>query len=451
MKRLISAIILMSLLISVVTACNSQKSGFTGAEAIDKANEKIEISLWHNFTGDDLRAQTMRAIIDEFQVKNRNITFNIQAIPPDGYRSRLKIVAAADEMPDVFVMWSGAMTQEFSSAALIQPINELIDAYPIWRDEFLPNSLEAFTENGSTYAAPMGLSPTSILYYNKKVLEQNDLCVPKTWDELMHAIKKLNDNGITPIALGNKAAWPAQSSIFSTLADRVTGTEWFMKAAKQDGASFTDPVFVEALTYMKKLAEADAFQKDYNSIDNIQMELMFAQGKAAMMIDGGWAVTKLAANTTKEVMNEMGATVFPTIPGGKGDPNTLAGVVGSGMALGKDALGAKKEAALKLIYAMSGPEAQRRTLESNQLVSYKIDLDKSKVSPIFAEVYDLVNSVRLTPVYDGVLTSGSSEAVNNGLQELLAGGDPKEIAEKIQEAHKKALAQGSYNYDNKSQ
>ncbi|MBH5320118.1 extracellular solute-binding protein [Paenibacillus sp. GSMTC-2017] len=444
MKRIISAIILMSLLVTVLSSCGSEKSGVTVTESMDK----IEISLWHNFTGDDLRAQTMRAIIDEFQAANQHIRLDIQAIQPDGYRSRLKTVAAADEMPDVFVMWSGAMTQEFSSASLIQPINELIEANPEWRDGFLPNSLESFTEKGHTYGAPMGLSPTSILYYNKKIMDKYNIAVPKTWDELMLAIETLRNNGITPIALGNKAAWLAQSSIFSSLADRVTGTEWFLKAAKQDGASFTDPQFIEALTYMKELAEAGAFQKDYNAIDNNQMELMFAQGKSAMMIDGGWALTNLAANTSKEVMREMGATVLPAIPGGKGDPNTLSGVVGSGMALGKDATGEKKEAALKLIYAMSGPDAQKRTLESNQLVSYKIELDKSKVSPIFAEVYDLVNSVRLTPVYDGVLSSESAEAVNNGLQELLAGGDPKKIAQTIQEAHKKAIAQGSYYNDN---
>jgi len=443
MKKRATTAILLAVLMTVLAACGSSNEGSKagGSSTTGGAdNQKVKLSLWHNFTGDDLRAQTMRTIIEEFQSENPNVTLDIQAIPPDGYKTRLKTVAAADQMPDVFLLSNGAMTEEFSAGELIQPVNELLDSHPEWRDTFLPNSFDAFMVGDNIYSAPMGLSPTSILYYNKSILEENGLTVPKTWDEMLHAIEVLNGKKITPIALGNKAAWLAQSSIFSSLADRVTGTEWFLKAAKQDGAAFTDPEFVQALKYMQQLGEVKAFQDGFNAIDNTQMEQMFAQGKAAMMIDGGWALSTLLQNASEDALKQFGASVLPTIPDGKGDPNSLSGVVGVGLGIGKDATGAKKEAAYKLIYAMSGPDAQKRTLESNQLVSYKVDLDKSKVSPIFAEVYELVNSVKLTPVYDGKLTSAAADAVNNGLQELLMGGKAEDIAKKIQDAQAKALA-----------
>jgi raffinose/stachyose/melibiose transport system substrate-binding protein len=440
MKKTLSIAIMVTLMISILAACGgTNNNGKTSEGGNEPAAEKVKLSLWHNFTGEDLRAQTMRSIIEQFQADHPNITLDIQAIPPDGYKTRLKTVAAADEMPDVFILSNGSMTQEFSAGGLIQPVNDLIDSHPDWKEGFMPNSFDAFTVDGKIYSAPMGLSPTSILYYNKTILEQNGLTVPKTWDELLNAISVLKAKKITPIALGNKAAWLAQSSIFSSLADRVTGTEWFLKAASQDGAAFTDPEFVQALTYMQQLGNAGAFQDGFNAIDNTQMEQMFAQGQAAMMIDGGWALSNLASNASEEALKAMGATVLPSVPGGKGDPNSLSGVVGVGMGLGKDATGAKKDAAFELIYAMSGPDAQKRTLESNQLVSYKAELDKSKVSPIFSEVYDLVNKVKMTPVYDGKLTSAGADAVNNGLQELLMGGKPEDIAKKIQEAQAKAL------------
>ncbi|REK71522.1 extracellular solute-binding protein [Paenibacillus paeoniae] len=438
MKRTVTAVIALTVLIAVSAGCSISKVW----EAGKTGSEKATISLWHNFTGDDLRAQTMRSIIQEFEEAHPDIKVDVQAIPPDEYRARLKKSAEGGDIPDVFVLWSGAMTREYAAASLIQPIDDLVDAYPEWRDGFLPNSLEAFKDRGLVYGAPMGLSPTSILYYNKRIFEENELRVPTTWGELMYMVGKLNSKGITPIALGNKAGWPAQSSIFSSIADRVTGTEWLINAANQEkGAKFTDATFIEALKYMKQLGEVGAFQKGYQHMNNIEMELMFARGESAMMIDGGWALTNLAANASLEAMSEMGAALLPAIPDGKGDPNTLAGVVGSGMALGIHAEGSDKEAAYELIYAMSGPDAQQRTLESNQLVSYKLELDKSKVSPIFAEVYDLVNSVSLTPVYDGVLTTEGAEAVNNGLRELLEGGDPEKIAASIQEAQAKALGQ----------
>lgn len=434
MKRAMPLIALMSILAGITSSCIIQKS------SQESSADWTEVVLWHNFTGDDLRAITMRTIIQEFQVSHPDVTLRIDAIPPDEYRSRLLEAAESKQMPDVFVMWSGAMTKQLASGSLIQPINELVRNNPEWRDGFLPNSLEAFMEDGFVYGAPMGLSPTSILYYNKRIFREHNLQVPKTWQELIHVVGHLNEKGITPIALGNKASWLAQSSIFSSLADRVTGTEWFLKAVNQDGASFTDPPFIEALAYLKQLGDMGAFSENYAEMDNREMELAFAEGEAAMMIDGGWALTNIAANASVEEMKELGATVLPSIPEGKGDPNTLAGVVGSGMALSSNPQGKSREAALQLIYAMSGPDAQRRTLESNQLVSYKIAVDKSAVSPIFAEVYDLVNSVRLTPVYDGMLTTEGADALNKGIQELLAGGDPAEIAKKVQDAHAEALA-----------
>ncbi|MFC5405288.1 extracellular solute-binding protein [Cohnella soli] len=427
----------------VLAACGSKNDGGNASNApsgsSDNGNkEKVTLSIWHNYTGDDQRATTMRAILDEYKKSHPNVELDVQAIPPDGYRTRLKTVAAANEMPDLFVMWPGVMTKEFQAGNLLQPINELLDKQPDWKNGFLPGSFDGFTIGSDIYSAPIALSPTSILYYNKSILDANGLQPPKTWDDLLKAVDVLKAKKITPIALGNKAAWLAQSSIFSSLADRVTGTEWFLNAASNKGAKFTDPEFIKALQYLQDLGKAGAFQEGFNSIDNTQMEQYFAQGKSAMMIDGGWALTNLAASASKEALEQMGATVLPSMPDGKGDPNTLSGVVGTGIGMSAKVTGAKKEAALDLMYTLAGPDAQKRVLESNQLVSYKVDLDKSKVTPIFAQVYELVNSVTRTPVYDGVLSSAVADELNNGLQELLMGGKPEAIAKKVQAAQERS-------------
>ncbi|MGG1520059.1 extracellular solute-binding protein [Paenibacillus oryzisoli] len=436
-----------ALSLSLLAGCgsNGTTEGTVQSEApktdASKPAEKVKLSIWHNYTGEDLRAKTMRDYMEKFKKDHPNVELDIQAIPPDGYRPRLKTVAAANEMPDLFVMWPGVMTKEFVGGDLIQPINELLDSKPDWKKGFMPGSFDDFTLDGKTYSAPMALSPTSILYYNKEIFAKNGVQPPKTWDDLMKLVDTFKKANVTPIALGNKAAWVAQSSIISSLADRVTGTQWFLNAVDQKGAKFTDPEFVQALTYLQQLGKAGAFQDGFNAIDNTQMEQMFAQGKAAMMIDGGWALTNLAASASKEALANMAVTVLPSVPNGKGDPNTLSGVVGTGLGMSKNVTGAKKQAAYELIYALSGPEAQKAILESNQLVSYNVNLDTSKVTSIFAEVYKLMSSVKMTPVYDGKLTSATADVVNNGLQELLMGGKPEDIAKRIQDAHVKASGQ----------
>ncbi len=438
MRRAVATVGMGVVFLTLLAACGT---GNDPGKSNDEG-EKTELTLWHNFYADDLRSITMRGIIESYKEQNPAVELRVQAIPPDEYHAQIIQAAKMDELPDVFVMWSGTMTRDFAKAGVIQPINTLLGDYPEWRDGFLPGSMEAFTEGGNTYSAPMGLSPTSILYYNKSIFLEEKLTVPRTWEELIGVIRELRERDIAPIALGNKAGWLAQSSIFSSLADRVTGTEWFMKAVSGDGASFTDPEFVEALGFMKELGEEGAFQDGYEAIDNVEMELLFARGGAAMMIDGGWALSNLAANATGEELQRIGATVLPTISGGKGDARSLSGATGSGMALGSKAHGESRNAALRLIYAMSGPDAQRQTLESNQLVSYKIDLDRNKVSPIFAEVYELVNSVTFTPVYDGHMPREAADVLNEGLRQLLAGAtEPEELAARLQETMEKTGAQ----------
>jgi raffinose/stachyose/melibiose transport system substrate-binding protein len=51
----------------------------------------------------------------------------------------------------------------------------------------------------------------------------------------------------------------------------------------------------------------------------------------------------------------------------------------------------------------------------------------------------LTKSVTFTPVYDAYLSSQGAEAINNGLQELLMGGKPEDIAKKLQDAQAKSI------------
>jgi len=421
----------MSLLLA---ACGGGKGSEKAGESAN-GSEKVKLTIWHNFAGDDLRAKAVRSYIDQFAQDHPEVTLDAQAIPPDGYRQRLSTVAAANEMPDVFFVYAGSQSSELHQAKLLQPITEVLDAHPDWKEKFLPGAFDPFEfEEGQIYSAPLGMSATSILYYNKALFDKHNVKVPTTWDEMMTAIKTFNDNGITPIALGNKAPWVAQSTILGSLADRVTGTEWFKNAAAQQGAKFTDPEFIEALGYFKQLVDNKAFQEGANSIDNTQAEQYFIQGNAAMMISGAWTLTNLAASSTEEQMKDIEVTTLPAIPGGKGEANTISGGAGGGLALSSRTEGKAKELALELIYTVSGPEAQKSIAESNSMVMYDAEIDQSKVTSLYYKAYNLVKSTGITPVYDAYLSAEAAEVINNGLQEIMMGGSVEDVAKKLQDA-----------------
>jgi len=440
MKKMQKMSLMLLIMMFIISACGSSGDNKKAEGDVTKKDEKVKLTVWHNFAGDDLRAKTVRSLIEKFQQDNPNIQLDAQAIPPDGYRQRLSTVAAGNELPDLFFVYAGSHSSELYKAGLLQPITELVDQNPDWKAKFLPGAFDPYQfEEGQIYTAPMGMSATSFLYYNTTIFEQYKVKVPTTWDEMMTAIKVFNDNKMTPIALGNKAPWVAQSTIIGAIGERVTGTEWFKNASAQKGAKFTDPEFIDTLGYFKQLVDNNAFQEGANSIDNTQAEQYFIQGKAAMMISGAWSLTNLAASSSEEQMKAIDVTVLPSIPGGKGDANSITGGAGAGLALSKRTEGATKEAALKLIYAVSGPDAQKAIAESNSMVMYDTDIDQSKVSSLYYKAFNLVKKTNITPVYDAYLSAESGEVINNGLQEIMTGGTLESVAQKLQDAQARAV------------
>lgn len=405
----------------------------------DRDPSQVTLTLWHDWTGQDAMSETMRELLGRFQREHPSIEVRPQAIPRDVYRTRIKTMAAADELPDVFLLSPDAMTREFVGGGLIQPVDELLEAEEVWTGGFLPHSLEPFTVNGRIYSAPLSLAPSSFIFYNRDLFEQYGAKVPETWDELLQAIRIFNRNGIIPIALGNKASWVAQACLFSALAERVTGTDWFVKALTQDEARFTDPVFIEALSRMQELVRERAFQDGFNYIDNVQMKQLYVRKQAAMFVEGAWAVGHLIAQAPPDVLASTGIALLPGVPGGKGNPRSTSGVIGAGLALNRSLEGARKEAAFKLIYALSGPEAQRSILRSNTLVSYRLDLDRAEAHPLFAELHQLMRQTPLSPAYDSQLTTAAADILNESIAELLKGGRPQDAAQKIQDAQASAL------------
>lgn len=434
-------ICLTAFLVVLLAACGNNNGAGSGSNAGNAGttgstgSEQVSLSIWHNFSGDDQRAKTMRSLIDAYANAHPEVKLDVQAIPADGYKQRLKTVAAANELPDIFLTNPGSMIAEFYNGGLIQPIDDLLSAHQAeWTDHFLPGAFDALSFEDKVYGAPINLSPSTILYYNKDLFEQYNVKVPQTWDELLSAIQTFKDNKIIPIVMGNKANWVANSTLMSVLGDRVTGSEWFNNAVSGNGASFTDPEFVKALTYFKQLADAGAFQEGANSIDNAQAEQLFSQEQAAMTLGGNWTLTDLASTASEEFLNKVDVTYFPSVPDGKGEANAITASTGTGFALNKNVQGATRDAALELIYAISGPDAQKAIAESNILVNYKVDIDTSKVTPLFTKAYDLLSKVPFAPVYDAYMSSAGTEALNNGLQELMLRGDPAAVAASVQKA-----------------
>ncbi len=407
----------------------------TGGTSAKVSNEKVKFSLWHPYVGADALAKPIETLMGEFREKYPNYDVDEQKIPIDQYRTKLKTQAAAGQLPECFLIWPNAMTKEFAKANLLADIDDFLSKNADWKKEFNESAIDQFTVDGKTYAVGNGITVTSVIYYNKGLFDKHKLAFPKTFSELKAAVIEFKNNGIIPIAHGNKGKWPAQSTVFSLLANRETGSEWLDNVLNKKGAQFTDPEFVKALSDYKELCDLGAFNKDYNTIDNVQMRDYFCKGQAAMMIDGTWALPDLQTKALAEVKSNIEMDILPAFEGGKGDADVMSGVSANGFAISAKADAKQKAAIEDLILSLTGKDAQKLFAEvSQQAPSYKnLVLDEKGADPLFVKLCELIKKHSLVAVYDSALNSEQTEAINTGLQSISVGQKkPEDVAKKMQ-------------------
>jgi raffinose/stachyose/melibiose transport system substrate-binding protein len=176
---------------------------------------------------------------------------------------------------------------------------------------------------------PVENTSLALVLYNKAIFDRHSLEVPRTYGDLLKTARTLKQNGIAPFALANKPKWPG-SMYFMYFVDRLAGPGTFAKAAARDGATFEDPVFVEAGRRVQDLVRAGAFQEGFNGLDYDPggTRALLYSGKAAMELMGTWQVSAIKGESPEFYAKNLDFFPFPAIEDGKGDPRNIVGTVG---------------------------------------------------------------------------------------------------------------------------
>ncbi|MDT0117083.1 ABC transporter substrate-binding protein [Microbacterium sp. PRF11] len=152
---------------------------------------------------------------------------------------------------------------------------------------------------GRTSALPYSVMAASVIF-NEQIFDQLDLEVPTTWDELLQVSDTLQQNGITPFYGTFKDDWTVAQGWYDYAVGGSLDTLEFFDGLAAEGdqvgpgsqvsfaKDFTEPMnrMIElASTYTNPDAESRAYG-DGN--------LAFAQGRAAMYLQGPWALGEIA-------------------------------------------------------------------------------------------------------------------------------------------------------------
>ncbi|WZL81128.1 extracellular solute-binding protein [Vallitaleaceae bacterium 9-2] len=454
-KKLMALLLVGALLMSLLVGCGPKEeaasndgdaqetTGGTTEEGAEQEVEEIELTFMHNLLEETEggAAIAFRDAIDKVLSENPGLTITEEALASSSYHTKIKTTAAGNELPDIFVI-RASMLDMLIETELVGSIDEDLNADTDWKDGFLDGSFQAFSRGDKVYGIPLSAKSTSVVFYNEDIFNEVGIeQFPQNFEEFKQAVATLAENGYTPISLGNKDKWVAQSCIISTLGDRFTGTEWFDSILSEGGASFTDQEFVNALNAMKELADLNGFNEDSSSIDNMQQRTPYYNKEAAMFIEGAWAIGDVSKDAPEDVLKATKLALLPPVEGSKGRADAFSGGSSVAFVINSELSGEKRALAVEVLKALSSPEYGKTMTEYNKFAAVKpAAYDESKLTELTKQYMELAGKTTFTPVYDAYLPPAVIEVINSGLQELVIDlVTPEELADKIQKEYERTL------------
>lgn len=299
-KKLLSFLAFLMLGIIIFTGCS-----VVGRQINHNGVVTVTLSGWSNLN----EKQLLQQVLKDFEAKNPKIKVKYDVIA-DQYMDVLKTRLIGDTAADVFYLDS-LEAPALMIPGVLEPLDNYITPEFDIKD-FEPTLLNAFQQDGKTYGLPKDFS-TLVLFYNKQAFQTSGLSQPpKTWEELREYSQKLTigknrDGKIEQYGFG----------VAPELARLVFMIEAFGgELINLDGkATFASPESLKGLQVIIDQYRNDKSVAQPSDVGTTSGSEIFAQGKAAMVIEGPWLIPYLE-QTFPDV--KYATAEVPTVAGKKG-------------------------------------------------------------------------------------------------------------------------------------
>ncbi|MCQ2411601.1 MAG: extracellular solute-binding protein [Sphaerochaetaceae bacterium] len=422
MKKLAMVVLSLVLLCSMVFAqaaaeANSGKTTIRVLNYIDMSepNSANEIAqIWDKFSAEHPEIEVIREDL-----------FN------EPFHQKVEAYAAQGNLPDVMYAWPSGRSETLHKDGYLYNLKSLLERDGLDKVYSATSMADQAGKVGYVGELPNGLTATSMMFVNTKVLRENGLEMPKTYADLVAMVPVLNAKGIEVVSMDCKDAWVMQSCLFSLITGRFGGADWADRVFAGE-TDFADEWFVKSLTAVDNLYKDGVINRNTLSIGYGSGRGDFANGKSAFYIDGDWACASFQTDVTtgqalfapEAQKTDIELINFPAFDGEVIHESNSA-VVGTGWAIAADIDADKLEAAWTLVKFLESEYAQTWRLTTGASFPSLTTIDVAKVceeynlEPLVAKRSDWYNNIQVaTPVIDGVLPAAVFEVINTVLQEI---------------------------------
>ncbi|POX56262.1 ABC transporter substrate-binding protein [Streptomyces sp. Ru71] len=418
-----------STLLAATAACGSAVNTTTGSSP----DGLITLSM-HNPDSKTQDPATWH-LVQAFNAQHPDMRIKLEGQLVDQHEQRMTIAAQSGTLPEIFWVYDSlaktmAKNGDLLNLTTILAENDL-------QAKFTPSMLAAFQSGNVQYGVPYQALVTGF-YYNKDILRAHGLAVPRTFEDLLAAVKKLKAAGVVPIAQGaNTSSFSVWA--FLTMLDRF-GYEEKYQDILSGRARYDNADFVRLYQHVEELAKAGAFPANMNTQTYPQAVASYTAGKAAFLDAGVWEAHKIQDS---KVGRSTGFWAGPTFSDGVGEQNLVMNVPSAPFVVSaKVKEDKKKYAAVKAFLQFYYSDAGQKILVDNgqpPVTTYKPQVDAAK-DPVFAAVLAEAarpgwKSPKAQP--DLVVSAATASAMYDSFYGVMGGSlSPQEAAAKVQKSIK---------------
>ena len=259
-------------------------------------------------TSDPAPKAAFQKLIDDFKAAHPDVEVEWNLFDHEGYKTSIRNFLTA-EAPDVAGWYAGNRMAPFVKAGLFADVSD------VWAenglDDTLGSAAASMTIDGKKWGVPYTYYQWGI-YYRADIFKDLGIAPPKTWDELLAACAKLQENDITPFTIGTKYLWTA-AGWFDYLNLRVNGYE-FHNDLTAGKVTYTDDRVQAVFDKWDEIVKPGYIIKNHASYSWQEALAPMVQGKAAMYVMGNFAVAPLREAGLSD--DQLGFFPFPEITPG---------------------------------------------------------------------------------------------------------------------------------------
>lgn len=315
--RLLAVCLVLTLVLGMLAGCGDKSGADTPAPSQDNVatkdsssdakdtTPKEEVKLTYAGWGSPAEKDVTQKAIDGFNANNPGISVTYMHVPTD-YTTKMATLAAANQLPDVFMFYKGTAVK-WGEQGQLYNIKEFLDKDPdIDESKLIPNALLRVSDD--KIVGTKICEEAFALFYNVDMIAEAGVETPPAtsdaawdWDKFLEVCKKLtidqNGNDATSSAFD-----PSRIKQYGV---RFNRWMWSLlldsnqtSIVSEDGSklNLTDPAVAEAVQKLADLINVHNVAPSVTTEKNLPSAAVSLQTKkVAMDLDGQWVNVDLAA------------------------------------------------------------------------------------------------------------------------------------------------------------